>query len=60
VGAHYGVAFLLLKRGESAQAADHLRAFLARPPVGPDAERWVRHAEGALEEAERAVDRGAE
>jgi tetratricopeptide (TPR) repeat protein len=48
VGAHYGVAFLLLKRGDAAQAAEHLRAFLARPPKGPDAERWIRHAETAL------------
>ena len=30
------------------QAAEHLRAFLARPPKGPDAERWIRHAETAL------------
>ena len=44
-GAHYGVAFLLLKRGDVQQATEHLRAFLARPPKGPDAERWVRHAE---------------
>jgi tetratricopeptide (TPR) repeat protein len=49
-GAHYGVAFLLLKRGDSKEAAQHLRAFLARPPKGPDAERWVRHAESALRE----------
>jgi tetratricopeptide (TPR) repeat protein len=48
VGAHYGVAFLLLKRGDTSQAAGHLRAFLARPPKGPDAERWIRHAETAL------------
>src|SRR4026209_713703 len=48
VGAHYGVAFLLLKRGDVQQAREHLRAFLARPPKGPDAERWVRHAESAL------------
>jgi tetratricopeptide (TPR) repeat protein len=48
VGAHYGVAFLLLKRGDGPQAAEHLRAFLARPPKGPDAERWIRHAETAL------------
>ena len=34
-GAHYGVAFLLLKRGDAQQAAEHLRAFLARPPRGP-------------------------
>src|SRR5687768_13758783 len=49
-GAHYGVAFLLLKRGDSQEAAQHLRAFLARPPKGPDAERWVRHAETVLRE----------
>ncbi len=48
VGAHYGVAFLLLKRGDGQAAAEHLRAFLARPPKGPDAERWIRHAESAL------------
>ena len=48
VGAHYGVAFLLLKRGDTQQAAKHLRAFLARPPKGPDADRWIRHAESAL------------
>jgi tetratricopeptide (TPR) repeat protein len=48
VGAHYGVAFLLLKRGDAEPAAEHLRAFLARPPKGADAERWIRHAESAL------------
>lgn len=48
VGAHYGVAFLLLKRGDAQPAAEHLRSFLARPPKGPDAERWIRHAETAL------------
>lgn len=47
-GAHYGLAFLLLKRSETNEAAVHLRAFLSRPPKGPDAERWVRHAETAL------------
>lgn len=54
-GAHYGVAFLLLKRGESRQAAEHLRAFLARPPKGTDADRWVRHAESALREIDGAA-----
>lgn len=49
-GAHYGLAFLLLKRNESQQAAEHLRAFLSRPPKGADGERWVRHAETALRE----------
>jgi tetratricopeptide (TPR) repeat protein len=47
-GAHYGLAFLLLKRGEQDAAVLHLREFLARRPKGPDAERWVRHAEEAL------------
>lgn len=47
-GAHYGLAFLLLKRGEHDQAARHLKAFLARPPRGPDAQKWVEHAGQAL------------
>jgi len=47
-GAHYGLAFLLLKRNETQQAAEHLRAFLSRPPKGADGERWVHHAEAAL------------
>jgi Flp pilus assembly protein TadD len=48
-GAHYGVAFLLIKRGEGAFAVKHLRAFLAHPPSGPDAERWVAHAQATLD-----------
>jgi len=48
-GAHYGVAFLLLKRGDSKQAAEHLRAFLSRPAKGPDAERWIKYAQAELE-----------
>ncbi|HLS47089.1 MAG TPA: tetratricopeptide repeat protein, partial [Gemmatimonadales bacterium] len=54
-GAHYGLAFLLMKRNESQEAAEHLRAFLSRPPKGPDAERWVRHAEAALREIATAA-----
>jgi tetratricopeptide (TPR) repeat protein len=48
-GAHYGLAFLLLKRGDNEGAAEHLQAFLARAPNSPDAERWVRHAQQTLE-----------
>ena len=33
-------------------AARNLRSFLARPPRGPDAERWIRHAESTLRELE--------
>ncbi len=52
VGAHYGLAFRLKEKGENREAADHLRSFLSRPPKGPDAERWVRHAEATLRELE--------
>jgi tetratricopeptide (TPR) repeat protein len=54
-GAHYGIAFLLIKRDEHAAAAQHLRAFLGRPPKGADADRWVRHAEATLREIEGAA-----
>ena len=47
-GAHYGLAFLLLKRGERDQAVRHLRAFLARAPRGSDAQKWVEHANQSL------------
>ena len=49
-GAHYGLAFLLLKRGESEGATKHLQAFLAHPPSGEEAERWVHHAQTTLEQ----------
>ncbi len=47
-GAHYGLGFLLLKRGDSAGAEQHLKAFLGNPPRGVDAQRWIEHAERAL------------
>lgn len=53
-GAHYGIGFLLLKRGDASGAATHLREFLARPPRGADAERWVKHAESTLRELDAA------
>ena len=37
-------------------AAHHLREFLARPPKGPDAQRWIAHAQSALEDAQRDLD----
>ena len=49
-GAHYGLAFLLLQRGEREDAADHLRIFLAEPPPFPDAERHIAHARETLAE----------
>jgi len=47
-GAHYGLAFLLLKRGDHAGAMTHLDAFLSRPPANEEMERFVRHAEQTL------------
>lgn len=49
-GAHYGLAFLLIKRGDPAGAEKHLRAFLAQPPAGEESERWIRHAQATLEQ----------
>jgi thioredoxin-like negative regulator of GroEL len=48
-GAHYGLAFLLLKRGDVSDAAYHLEAFLMEPPKSQEAERWVRHARATLD-----------
>ena len=47
-GAHYGLAFLLLKRGDPHGAREHLNAFLTNPPRGAEAERWIRHARQTL------------
>jgi Flp pilus assembly protein TadD len=47
-GAHYGLAFLLLKRGDRAGAMIHLDAFLTQPATDAEMERWVRHAEQTL------------
>ncbi len=55
-GAHYGLAFLLLKRGETEQAAKHLRAFLARASRGGDAQKWVEHAKASLIEMGEPAD----
>ena len=55
-GAHYGLAFLLLKRGDRAGAEKHLEAFLAKRPSSPEAERWVRHAQTTLEGLRSGVD----
>ncbi|HEY7394184.1 MAG TPA: tetratricopeptide repeat protein, partial [Gemmatimonadaceae bacterium] len=47
-GANYGLAFLLLKRGDRSTAERHFEAFLAKPPSVPESERWVKHAEETL------------
>jgi Flp pilus assembly protein TadD len=47
-GAHYGLAFLLLRRGDRTAAETHLASFLAAPPSGEEADRWVEHARETL------------
>jgi Flp pilus assembly protein TadD len=47
-GAHYGLAFLLIKRDDLSGAERHLEAFLADPPGGAEAAQWVAHAERTL------------
>lgn len=48
-GAHYGLAFLLLKKSDREGAEKHLDEFLAAPPSSPEAERWIKHARTTLE-----------
>lgn len=55
-GAHYGLAFLLLKRGDRAGAMSHLDAFLRHPPENGETERWVRHAEQTLSDLRSGAD----
>jgi predicted Zn-dependent protease len=47
-GAHYGLAFLLVHRGEHGDAIHHLNAFLDNAPADPDAAEHVRHARDTL------------
>jgi tetratricopeptide (TPR) repeat protein len=58
-GAHYGLAFLLLKRGDGDSAIEHLEAFLRQPPSGGEADRWVRHAQQTLDDLRSGTEPGA-
>ena len=59
VGAHYGLAFLLLRAGQSSEAIPHLEAFLQNAPTGASAQPHVDHARETLTEL-RAVADGQE
>ncbi len=47
-GAHYGLAFLLVRSGQPDQAIPHLEAFLEYVPPGGDALEHVDHARRTL------------
>jgi Flp pilus assembly protein TadD len=55
-GAHYGLAFLLLHENRKGEAIGHLRAFLAAPPQGSEAQRHIDHARQTLEELTAPAD----
>ncbi len=58
-GAHYGLAFLLVRSEKPREAIPHLEAFLAAPPSGPEADRHVEHARATLEQLRGEGDGGA-
>jgi tetratricopeptide (TPR) repeat protein len=59
-GAHYGLAFLLLREGRRDEAREHLGAFLETPPEGADAAAHIAHARQTLAElGASAVDAAA-
>lgn len=47
-GAHYGLAFLLLRSGGEEEAVKHLRRFLELAPEQAEAQRHVDHAKATL------------
>ena len=47
-GAHYGLAFILLRREQRAESMSHLEAFLTHAPQGQDAADHVEHARWTL------------
>jgi tetratricopeptide (TPR) repeat protein len=50
--AHYGLAFILLKQGDAANARRHLNEFLKHPPGDERAAAHVEHARKTLERLE--------
>jgi tetratricopeptide (TPR) repeat protein len=47
-GAHYGLAFILLRSDRPAESIPHLEAFLSNVPKGADAGAHVEHARWTL------------
>jgi tetratricopeptide (TPR) repeat protein len=54
-GAHYGLAFLLIKKGDTVNAEHHLAQFLTNAPRGAEGAQWVEHAERTLEKLRNPV-----
>ncbi len=58
-GAHYGLAYLLLRQGGEREAIQHLEAFLRDPPRGADAREHVSHARATLAQLTGQADSDA-
>ena len=54
-GAHYGLAFILLRREQAQESIPHLEAFLMNAPSGEEAGAHVEHARWTLAQLRRQV-----
>ncbi len=55
-GAHYGLAYLLLRAGKEREAASHLDAFLVNAPAGSEAEQHISYARTTLAKLRGEMD----
>jgi predicted Zn-dependent protease len=55
-GAHYGLAFLMIRSGQTKEAIPHLEAFLDHPPRGPEAAEHIAHARSTLNQLTGQTD----
>lgn len=54
-GAHYGLAFLLIRRGHDEEAIPHLQGFLRTARSGPEADDHLAHARGTLADIQQRL-----
>ena len=54
-GAHYGLAFLLIRRGHDEEAVPHLKGFLRTARSGPEADDHLAHARGTLADIQQRI-----
>ena len=59
-GAHYGLAFLMLRHGSASEAVGHLDSFLANPPTDAEAQDYVEHARRTLAELKGGAEEDSE
>jgi Flp pilus assembly protein TadD len=57
-GAHYGLAFILLRRDEPREALKHLEAFLEHAPAEDSADAHIEHARWTLAQLRERIRPG--